>query len=456
MSRMEEYQALLEELDRPVSGLDATLDRACRKRRKRNRRLIRPLISAVACFVVFVLLVNFSGPVAYACSRVPVLRELAEAVKFSRSLSDAVDNEYVQPISLSETKNGITASVDYLIVDQKQVNVFFRLDSDVYPELKANSRVRCVDEALGFGVINNSFGARNGELRSISIDFVDDDVPDSLLLTLMVYSSGTTAEAEAPESAADRMFSEDVYREPEYLAEFEFLLEFDPKFTAAGKVFPVNQTVEMDGQWITITDIEVYPTHLRVDVAESEENTAWLKDLDFYIETDYGMIFDPVSNGIIATGSDKTPSMVSYRADSTYFYEAKHLKLVITGAQWLDKDMERIYVNLTTGETGLLPEGVQLESAKKEGNGWRLSFRAEWEENTPMYQLFDHKFYDQDGNSHPINTSSADFGERDENGAFTYFREQFPLKNYTDDEVWLCPIFSHNWRAEDLIVITIQ
>ena len=72
-------------------------------------------------------------PVAYACSKVPGLRELAEAVTFSRSLTDAVNNQYVQPISLTQTQNGITASVDYLIVDQKQVNVFYRLTADVPP-----------------------------------------------------------------------------------------------------------------------------------------------------------------------------------------------------------------------------------------------------------------------------------------------------------------------------------
>ena len=36
-----------------------------------------------------------------------------------------MENEYVQPIGQSQTVNGITASIQYLIVDQKQVNIFF-------------------------------------------------------------------------------------------------------------------------------------------------------------------------------------------------------------------------------------------------------------------------------------------------------------------------------------------
>ena len=195
---------------------------------------------------------------------------------------------------------------------------------------------------------------------------------------------------------------------------------------------------------------------MRVDIAESSENTAWLQDLDFYIETDWGMTFDPVSNGITATGSADSPSMVSYRADSTYFYVADHLKLVITGAKWLRKDMETTYLNLVTGEHGELPEGAAFDHAERSGNGWIVTFRADWEEDTPMYQLFRHLFYDADGNEYEINQWSSMFGDANEEGDITYFYDEFPLKNYPYDEVWLSPHFSHYWTAEDQIVITVQ
>lgn len=459
MNRMEEYQAMIQELNQPAPALETTLDRAYRKKRKRtDKMIVRPVAGLAACFAVFVLLVNFCAPVAYACSQIPVLRELAEAVTFSRSLSDAIENAYVQPMDLSRTENGITAEVAYLIVDQKQVNVFYRLDSDKYEQIAADPDVLTTDgerpEACSWS--NSGFNAENGELRSLSIDFVDGSVPASLQVRLKVYTNGVIHEEVAPNSAVDDMFADDVYEEPDYLAKFDFLLEFDPTFTASGKVFPVNQTVILEGQAITITDIEVYPTHMRVDIAESEENTAWLQSLDFYIETDWGMKFDPVSNGITATGSADSPSMVSYRADSTYFYEADHLKLVITGAKWLRKDMETTYLNLVTGEHGDLPEGSAFEKAERSGNGWIVTFRADWEEGEPMYQLFRHLFYDADGNEYEINMWSSMYGDADEDGNIKYFLDQFPLKNYPHDEVWLSPQYSHYWTAEDLIVITVQ
>ncbi len=333
MNRMDEYQAMMAELDQPCPGLAATLDRAYHRKRRRTRQmLLRPAAGLAACFAVFVLLVNFCAPVAYACARVPILRELAEAVTFSRSLSDAVENAYVQPMDLSQTENGVTAEVAYLIVDQKQVNVFFRLTSEKHSELAADPMVVSHnDSRASYTWGTNGLYAENGELRCLSIDFVDENVPDSLKVKLNVYSNEMRAEAFVPEHAVDDLFQEEPDDARNYLAKFEFLLKFDPKFTAAGKAIPVNQRVVLEGQEITITHIEVYPTHLRVDIAEAEANSAWLKGLDFYIETDWGMKFEPVSNGISATGSENSPTMTSYRADSTYFYDARHLKLVYRG-----------------------------------------------------------------------------------------------------------------------------
>lgn len=73
-----------------------------------------------------------------------------------------------------------------------------------------------------------------------------------------------------------------------------------------------------------------------------------------------------------------------------------------------------------------------------------------------MYQLFGHLFYDADGNEYEINQWSSMYGDPDEEGNITYFYDEFPLLKFTSDEVWLSPHYSHNWVAEDLIVITIQ
>ena len=197
MNRMEEYRNIMEELAQPVPELEGTLDRA-EKRAKRKQLWVRPLAGLAACFAIFVLLVNFSAPVAYACSQIPVLRELAAAVTFSRSLSDAVENEYVQPISLTQTDSGITVSVEYLIVDQKQVNVFFRVESGEHTDTRIYPQVWMPD--MTWADCSYYMTYHDTDLQTLTIDFVDTDVPSSLRLLLQVGE----------------------------ISQFDFLLEFDP------------------------------------------------------------------------------------------------------------------------------------------------------------------------------------------------------------------------------------
>lgn len=445
MNREKEFVAMLEELNQPAPGLEETFKRAYKKKRKRTIRLIScPLGGMAACFTAFILLVNLSAPVAYACSQIPVLRELAASVTFSRSLTNAVDNDYVQKINLAQTENDITAEIEYLIVDQKQVNIFYRLNSKKYEHLVANPEISCDDENAAFYVSNSSFCEENGELLSATVDFTRGNVPDKLQCTLKVYSY------------FERLSQVTAGKDVNYLAEIEFTLQFDPEFTATGKEYPVNETVILDGQDITVTNIAVYPTHLRVEITESEDNTAWLKNISFYIETDGGEKFEPVSNGVTATGTADSPSMLSYRADSPYFYEAEHLKLVITGAQWLRKDEESTYVNLITGEHSKFPDGAELEEIQRQEDAWVIKIRALPGENEEMPRVFGNVIHDSAGIAYTINCWYGVISYPNKDGSVRCYDTFITLKNYPYDEVWLTPPYSHNWTADHPVEIPVR
>lgn len=458
MNRLEEYDALLQELESPVTQLEHTLERA-EKRRSRKNYVWKYLLGVAAAFTLFVLLVNFSVPVAYACAQIPVLRELAEAVTFSSSLTDAVKNEYVQPMNLMKTDRKVSVKVEYLIVDQKQVNVFYRLYSDVYEDINAEPRVLSADGSspppCTYG--SNDWHVPNGELRSINIDFVEENVPESLRLKLRIRNNSVSA-GEAPTANIEEdMFYPQAPLDEEYIAEFDFLLEFDPQFTAAGKEIMVNQTVELERQKLTIKNVEIYPTHMRVNVVDDRKNTAILKRLDFYIETDYGMKFEAVSEGVTATGFDEDGSLESFRAESSWFYDADKLKVVITGAEWLKKDMEKIYINLETGETEALPEGVTFYSAEKLKSGWILKLKAVRRKENHFHQILTHKFYDAEGTEYEIRSRGC-YDADEEAGAdgVSYMIEEVPLANFHDSEVWVAPNYSHEWIAENPVVVVIQ
>ena len=457
MNRNAEYTALLTELEQTPPALEYTVQRAIARKKasRRKRRLLGvPLGSLAVCFTAFVLLVNLFPPFAYACGRVPLLRELAKAVAWSPSLSAAVENEYVQPIGQSQTVNGITATVQYLIVDQKQVNIFFTLEGEGYETLSADFPEFTPEQACSkMGAMP---GQSPGTLLRFCLDYPD-TVPDGFTMTFAVTGEREGAEQPGPEmsgadqSVADEMLSPPKAEQREILAEFTFDLTFDPRFTDPGEIIPVNQTFQMDGQTLTVTEVEIYPTQLRLNVEADPDNTAWLRGLDFYLENEDGERFDTVTDGVSATGDGETPAMVSFRLESPYFSSSDQLTLTITRATWLEKDHQRVYVDLEHETAPWLPEGVTLASAQRREGGWFLTFRVAYSER-PVTSVFSMTFYDAEGNAWETNqmgfTASGDAGQDS--------LMMLPLPGYQDGEVWLEAGYSHTTDQDPPVVIPIK
>ena len=150
----------------------------------------------------------------------------------------------------------------------------------------------------------------------------------------------------------------------------------------------VNQTFQIDGQTLTLKAAEIYPTHLRLDFGYAPTNTAWLTGLEFYVENEKGERFDPVTNGISASGEENSPSMVTYWMDTTYCSDSKVLTLHITQARWLEKDRETIGLNLETGDHDPLPDGVKLVSIQHLEQGYLLTFQEKQYREGWMYSMW--------------------------------------------------------------------
>lgn len=452
MSRNEEYAALLAELEHPPKALELTVEKARNREtvsRKKRRLFGIPAGSLAACFLGFMLLVNLFPPFARACGNVPVLRELAKAVAWSPSLSAAVENEYVQPIGQSQTVNGITATIQYVIVDQKQLNIFFTLDSDAYDNLSTELPVFTPEQVCS--TIGSDWRQPPGTLLNYTLDYGDHDVPDRLTMTFGVTTYVEPDRSTEPASVYEDDLLAPVEREePDILAEFTFTLEFDPQFTARGEIIPVNRTFDLDGQTMTITEAEVYPTHVRINVEGVPENTAWLKDLDFYLENQDGERFDPISNGVSASGDTDSPANTGFRLESPYFADSKHLTLHITGAVWLDKDMERVRLDLANQTAERLPEGVTLEKADLRDGGWVLTFRVKQRRENYVHQVWSTVFYDEAGTQY----ESGRRGSSTDGTGYT--EEMMPLPDYTEGEVWLEPVYSRTVRLETPVTIPIK
>ena len=432
MNRNEEFFELLTDLEKNAPDLSASVRKA-KDRRSRSVFLYRPLAGVAACFALFVLLVNVSAPVARACANVPIVRQLAEAVTFSRSLSDAVENNYVQPSDMIQEKDGITAKIEYFIVDEKQVNIFYRLESEEYKAMYVQAGPLDKDGVQEACLVRTPINdVPNEELRLITIDYYDNTVPDSVQLEILAYQ-----------------LQDDYQENAQPLAEFIFQLEFDAENMAKAIVYPVNKTVVLDGQRITVTDIAVYPTHLRVNTVGATDNTAWLQGLDFFIETEKGR-FETGAGGILSTG--KKEGHMSFRADSTYFYEAKEIRLIITGARWLSKDMEKVKIDLKTGKVTGLPEGVSFVPMGAENTMSPVMLHVCWDWDESQHIMLSMLYEDAQGKLCDAPVGFKNCWEHEGN----CWHEWLDLKDYPYDNIRIRLTYTHGWKAAEPIVVTVQ
>lgn len=451
MSRKSEYLDLIQELNDSPVELEYTLTRAqARIRAEGRRRLLTGFLGSILTFVIaFVVLVNSSLTFAHACGRIPLIKELAQLVAFSPSLSAAVENRYVQPIELERKGNEITARVEYVIVDQKQLEIFYSLDSTIYSAMEVTPEIRAVggEPFEGYSLGSSSFNTPNRELRQFRVDFLEGKMPDRMELILKIYDRGSSMEKEPMQPAEDVLLGVRYEGEPEYISRMAFLLEFDPYFTAQGETIALDQTFAIDGQTLTAATIDIYPTHIRLNLEDHEENTAWLKSLEFYLEDDHGNRFEAISNGITATGSVDSPMMASHRLESSFFSKSRNLTLYITGATWLDKEMERVHLDLKNKTIEALPQGVELEEVERRDETWLLTFSAKQFKENASHQLWGWSYYDEEGNEYHLNgVSSNTGGEYDvETGKYIEserFSVKFALENYPYDDVYLNPAYS--------------
>ena len=220
---------------------------------------------------------------AAACEDLPVLGELAEALRFDKSLRLAVENEYVQPLGLSQTENGITARMEYLIVDQKSVNLFFSFHSEDGCPLRAQYSTDTTD---CISLMNGIDLQKNDELQQITLMSVGDTLPDTLELTLFAYRDAIGSGEES-----------------EPAAEFHFTIEYDPSFTAKGETIPVGASFTLDGQTLLLDRAEIYPTHMRLILREAAENTANLRSLDFCLTDDQGGTYEAGAGSVVSMGT---------------------------------------------------------------------------------------------------------------------------------------------------------
>lgn len=360
MKRNEAWEDLLTQAEQIPDELETRLDRTIA--RAERRRWLKPLIGVTGTAAAFVLLVNSSVTFALAVSRVPIVRELVEAVAFDPSLKAAVAHDYVQLVGDTYTKDGVTVTIEYLIADPMNVSVFYSLSDEQGRELEL---VPDLFDAKGNSLsVSATFGEERIEenesekglfdtIRSyLGLDKVQKTlytwrlhaskegvIQTQMQLKVEVRNLGHWKDAEW--NAVDEPEAQES-RAPEAMFTLDIPLTIEPQFLKSGRVFPVNQTVDVLGQKLTIDEIAIYPSNTRIIWHTDPENDAWLTYLPFYLTDEHGNRVDGIRNGISGTGKDRGYGGGTVWLDSAWYDTAEHLTLHLDDAAIVPKDQDTV------------------------------------------------------------------------------------------------------------------
>lgn len=451
MERNAEYLMLREELNHTQNDLDFALSRACTRLRqkKRLRMFTVPARAILALAVVFVLLVNLSWSFALACSGVPVLSDLAAAVAFSPSLKAMVQYGYVQYFKQEQTQNGLTMKIEYLVVDQKQINIYYKLHDEagksysVFPESVVMRHGEFCDIVgmRGDGVLEGSDG-----LRCVQLEIGNADVPRTLRLTFV-------ARELIPDGSGGFLPSENK------AAEFMFSIGFNPDFTRQAEVYTINQSFTLDGQTFTVTTVEVFPTQTRVNLEADAANTSWITELFCYIEDESGTRYDRPEEGMLSTIEDDTPMRNAFRLESPYFGGGKQLTLHILGAALLDKDAPSVKVDLKNNTAHGLPDGITFVGTEREDDLVRLRFSLRRTGNL-LYRSESGNDVSLDSRYYSLSDPSVKTARENFQGYSEYdpeTQEETYLVNAGESSVvYLLPAYTRIFEAQSPIFIEIK
>lgn len=427
MNRREEYWSLVAALRELPPELEGAADRARTRKRRRARRLGIPVVSLAGAVSAFVLLVNCSAPFAMACRRVPVVRELAEAVALSPSLRAALEHDYFQYTGKSQNQGGVTVTVEGLIVDRTSLHLFYTLSSDGERQLEATPTLRdAAGNPLDYVAAWSDGGGEDG-YRLATFFFPGGTAPSSLRVCFAVQETGHPKDAAGPEPAPEAGGAGGTAD----LSSFSFFFDLtvDPSLLGPGRTVELGRWVELDGQRLYLESLSIDPTRMALTLREDPDNTALLTGLECYAEDESGRRYG--RPGVTYGGGTLV------QLESCYFSGCEHLTLTLTAAQWLDKEGSTLTLDLQSGRADGLPEGMDELEVERRGRSVYLSFR-----NDRQTVRFAGEYLDPEGGEHSWEGAAFSATDEDGDGVCETATEHRVLRDYPWESVTI-PLLSN-------------
>ncbi|WP_075619792.1 DUF4179 domain-containing protein [Paenisporosarcina indica] len=389
--KLNELRKHLEHVDIPQGELEGAilqgLERAKREKQMRRTKRKRGFwILAISALVLITLVtsIRVSPAIANAVASFPGMEKLVSLIHDDKGFNAAIENDYYQEIAKSQTQNGITLTIDGVVSDHQQMLIFYSIEHDgtkgevrpQAPRIYGENKKKLPGASMSLNAKPNDYQHSNYSSR-LEISF-EEPIQEEKFELMMPFENDEEA--------------------------FEFEIPFEiTRKNDSVKTIIVNETVTIEGQKITVSDVNITPLRVAIHIEKDPKNSMRIFNFeDLALQNEKGEEWSSATYGFNSSILSDDEEIIYLQ--SNYFDQPKRLTLTFSKLQAMPKDEAFITIdtdkkiilnqphenyfsfqNVLNGRVGLgsnVPEDFHFELFSRfvDHNG-KESYIQEWSHN---------------------------------------------------------------------------
>jgi hypothetical protein len=367
-------------------------------KKKKNKVKILTNVAALITFVILLTSIRISPVFASYVSKIPGLQYIVNLVNFDKGVSDAVNNNFIQPINISQEHEGLVFTLKDVIIDNSKAILFYSIQNKTNHKFVNIAEINLKDakgkqviSCSTMGLFMEDISKQKELVGKVEFNFSAREtiIPDVLYIDVKLQdedTNDTPSHDKRKVLASTWKFNIPIHKE---------------KFESMKKVYTLNQNIEIEGQKILFKTVTITPTQISAEIDYDKSNSKKILGYDdISIINEKGEKWATIMNGV--SGSRKDDDHQTLFFQSNYFTNPKELYIKGSSIKALDKDKLKVIVDVDKKVLIKAPDDkLTLKSVTAIKGKPSLEFELLKDkilDKDKGYFVFQYDFEDSDGN----------------------------------------------------------
>lgn len=312
-------------------------------KKKKTKIRIYSNIAALIIFIFFSAFIRVSPVFASYISKVPGLQYLVNFINFDKGIKDAVENDFIQNVNMSQEHESLVFTVKDIIIDNSRGILFYSIKNKTNHKFVNIAEIKLKDENGKVVIaitdmdqfINENMMEQKQLLGKVDFTFVEGEtiLPDRLFVEVKLQDEATNESI--PYDKRNILGST-----------WKYSIPIDKeKLETMKVVYNLNQIIEIEGQKILFKTVTITPTQIAAEIEYDKSNSKKILSYDdIEIVNEKGENWATIMNGVTSTRKDEDHQTLFFQ--SNYFTSAKELFIKGSSIKALDKDKLKVIVDV--------------------------------------------------------------------------------------------------------------